>query len=53
MIEKNKNYANEGKSVIVDDVEYPLLKTSEKTVFYMKDDMIKRVRIEKIQLKGE
>ena len=52
MIEKNKNYTNEGKSVIVEGVEYPLLKTSEKMVFYMKDDEIKRIKIEKIELKG-
>lgn len=53
MMEKNKNYTNEGKSIIIDDVEYPLLKTSEKMVFYMKDDEIKRIKIEKIQLKGD
>lgn len=50
MIEKNKNYTQEGKLVIVEGVEYPLLKTSEKMVFYMKDDQIKRVKIDKVEI---
>ena len=38
MIEKNKNYANDGKIVVIEGEQYPLLKTTEKMVFYMKED---------------
>ena len=49
MIEKNTNYANTGKIVVIEGVEYPLLKTTEKMVFYMKEDEIKRVKIDKVE----
>jgi hypothetical protein len=49
MIEKNTNYASDGKLVVIEGVEYPLLKTTEKMVFYMKEDEIKRVKIDKVE----
>lgn len=51
MIEKNKNYTKELTHIIVEGEEYPLIKTSEKMAFYIKDDEIKRIKIEK--LKGD
>jgi len=49
MIEKNTNYANTGKIVLIEGESYPLLKTTEKMVFYMKEDEIKRVKIDKVE----
>jgi hypothetical protein len=49
MIEKNTNYASKGKLVVIEGVEYPLLKTTEKMVFYMVEDEIKRVKIDKVE----
>lgn len=49
MIDKNVNYANTGKMVVIEGKSYPLLKTTEKMVFYMKEDTIKRVKIDKVQ----
>ena len=49
MIEKNKNYANDGKIVVIEGEQYPLLKTTEKMVFYMKEDEIKRIKIDKVE----
>lgn len=49
MLEKNKNYAIEGKIVVIEGVEYPLLKTTEKMVFYMCEDEIKRTKLEKVE----
>lgn len=49
MIEKNTNYASQGKVVVIEGEEYPLLKTTEKMVFYMKEDEIKRIKIDKVQ----
>jgi len=49
MIEKNRNYASEGKIVVIEGKEYPLLKTTEKMVFYMKEDEIKRAKIDKVE----
>ena len=49
MIEKNRNYAMDMKFVVIEGEEYPLLKTSEKMVFYIKDDKVKRSKLEKVQ----
>ena len=49
MIEKNTNYASDGKLVVIEGESYPLLKTTEKMVFYMKEDEIKRVKLDKVQ----
>ena len=49
MIEKNKNYASDGKIVVIEGEQYPLLKTTEKMVFYMKEDEIKRAKIDKVE----
>jgi len=49
MIEKNKNYANTGKIVVIEGKSYPLLKTTEKMVFYMIEDEIKRTKIDKVE----
>ena len=49
MIEKNTNYASDGKLVVIEGESYPLLKTTEKMVFYMKEDEIKRVKIDKVE----
>jgi len=50
-MESNKNYTKDGLIVIVDGEEYPLLKTSNKMAFYMKEDEIKRIKIEKTTIK--
>ena len=52
MMKSNKNYTKDGLFIIVEGKEYPLLKTSNKMAFYMKDDEIKRIKIEKAILKG-
>lgn len=49
MIEKNRNYTQAGKIVVIEGKEYPLLKTSEKMVFYMNGDVIKRSKLEKVE----
>lgn len=49
MIEKNKNYAADGKVVVIEGKSYPLLKTTEKMVFYMCEDEIKRIKIDKVE----
>ena len=49
MIEKNTNYANTAKIVVIEGKEYPLLKTTEKMVFYMCEDEIKRAKIDKVE----
>ena len=49
MIEKNKNYASDGKIVVIEGEQYPLLKTTEKMVFYMCEDQIKRTKIDKVE----
>jgi len=48
-LEKNKNYATEGLLVVIEGKEYPLLKTTEKMVFYMNEDHIKRTKIDKVE----
>jgi hypothetical protein len=50
-MERNKNYTKDGIFIIVEGQEYPLLKTSNKMAFYMKDDEIKRIKIEKVNIK--
>lgn len=45
----NTNYANTTIVIKVDGEYYPLLKTSAKMAFYMKDDAIKRIKIENIE----
>lgn len=49
MIEKNTNYTNTGKFVVIEGESYPLLKTTEKMVFYMCEDEIKRTKIDKVE----
>lgn len=49
MIKKNTNYASQGKVVVIEGEQYPLLKTTEKMVFYMKEDEIKRTKIDKVE----
>lgn len=48
----NKNYTKDAVFIIVEGKEYPLLKTSNKMAFYMKDDEIKRIKIDKATFKG-
>ena len=49
LIEQNKNYASEGKLVLIEGERYPLLKTTKKMVFYMDEDRIKRAKLEKVE----
>jgi hypothetical protein len=47
-IKKNTNYASDGLLIEVDGKLYPLLKSTEKMVFYMKEDEIKRISMSKV-----
>jgi len=49
MIEKNTNYASDSKIVVIEGERYPLLKTTEKMVFYMCEDEVKRTKIDKVE----
>jgi hypothetical protein len=47
-IKKHTNYASDGLLIEVNGELYPLLKSTEKMVFYMKEDEIKRISMSKV-----
>lgn len=46
---ENTNYAMSNLRVIVDGEEYPVLKTTKQFVVILKDDMVKRVGVKKVE----